>query len=325
MSAMGYRYSVVFLCCLWAAFLVAADSFTAELCPLSYLRYDTSNGYQLYATCSFGGGDSTEYRTSTLNLDQCLTNQNGALVPANSPSDKYPGGFSKTCWACGIHVQEAGPNWVYQVYLSCTCQLQVHEKMPGTPTYILDNVLLVNDGILQCTGDKGTACIGVEVTNPGDDHMPVLPTAKIVTTATPSSVTASTVTVTATGTLYQTVTNNSTATTTAVERKTVTETAIVTVVTTIVDTSMSTATTTATTTAITTESLDPITVTETHKKTQTKTSKVTETQSVTTTVSVTSPSTVLVTMSPTCPHTIFATITDSHFAVFTTIEQGARK
>ncbi|KAI0131683.1 hypothetical protein F4776DRAFT_671656 [Hypoxylon sp. NC0597] len=305
---MGFYY-ILFLSCLWAASLVSADPFSVDICPVFFLRRSTIDSdpdkFEFYATCK---DSSHGYRTSSLSLATCFTNQNGDLIQANTGAE-HPGPFSPTCWNCGISLE--GPKNIdgtgFNLILGCSCEHEVHEEAHSSTYITLDPAIFVTNGILGCFQDGGAAYNGVEIHYGPSVHLPMpLP--------------PTTTTLTTTVTRQQPTTLVTTVVTTATQNNTITSTDTVTTEATIVSTAIST----DVTTAITTVSPSPVTITKTPKKakpkTKTATKTLTETHSVTQTVYVTSPSTVVVTVTPTHSKTIFAEITDSHFALFSTSE-----
>ncbi|KAI1212496.1 uncharacterized protein F4807DRAFT_373711 [Annulohypoxylon truncatum] len=128
-------------CCILAlyyiqtAFLIAAQvpdkdpeynpawgpAFDTNICPQYYLRETNHNStltVELIATCT-DGSDTSQYRTSSLNLDQCLYNEEGDLF-ASEPQDFYTGPFSKTCNNCGLSFLSIDGD-TEGVYLKCSC------------------------------------------------------------------------------------------------------------------------------------------------------------------------------------------------------------
>ncbi|OTA95781.1 hypothetical protein M434DRAFT_28472 [Hypoxylon sp. CO27-5] len=315
---MGY-YRILLLSCLWVASLVTADPFSVDKCPIFYFRRSTSDSdpvkAEFLATCL---DNSRGYRTSSLNLDLCFTNQNGRLLQSNTDVP-HPGPFSPSCWNCGISLQ--GPmnsdHTGFSVHLHCSCEFEVHEDPHSQTEIPLEPAIFVDNGILGCFQNGGGAYNGVEI-HPGPDvHVP-MPPPPTTTTLTTTTTHIFTSTVTPTALQQHPTTLVTTMITTATQNNTIISTDTVTTGVAVVSTAIST----DVTTAVTTESPTTVTVTKTPKKAKpkTKTNTLTETQSVTQTVYITSPSTVVVTVTPTHSKVIFASITDSHFALFSTSE-----
>ncbi|KAI1417584.1 hypothetical protein F5Y13DRAFT_184920 [Hypoxylon sp. FL1857] len=329
MNATNY-HCVVFLFCLWVASLTAAESYSAYLCPLTYLQYDSDRHIYLYATCSVGGDNAQEYHNSFLNLDSCFTNQDGTLMQSNSPAVNFPGGFSGSCWNCAINLlpksTDGNQNIGFYTHIQCNCRHRDQAIQPANTHLALDDSIMVDGGIIECNGDRGVLYKGTEVSNPSDNKLPMLPPSMSTTVTaitTQNSAVTNTATLTVTATPSHDVTDTFTATATLTQNNTVTVTDTVTASTTIIDTAIST----DVTTAVTTATPAPVTITETHKKTHTETQQVTETHNLTETAYVTSVSTRLVTVTetPTPSKTIYAGITSSAFAVFTTEDLPPRQ
>ncbi|KAI0840455.1 hypothetical protein F5Y06DRAFT_294442 [Hypoxylon sp. FL0890] len=303
MNVMNY-YCIVFLFCLLSASLVAAEGvpFSVEQCPWFYLRQgepgNAADSVQLLATC-IDDRNSNNYSTSAIDLDKCLATDKG-LIEAMFATINGDKPLSGACSNCGLAIHLPGGDGRKAMAVAVRCLCVPTDPKGQNPTFDLDDVVTLSNGVLGCQDNTGIA-------QPYDTNFVprmVLPQSTTTTTAT--------------------------ATTTATQDNTVTSTATITVNSTVVSTAISTDATTAisisTTTAVTTESPTPVTVTEKPKKvkaktkTKTKTHKVTETHNVTETAYVTAVSTsvVTVTMTPTYSHTIFAEISDSHIAVFST-------
>ncbi|XDG00707.1 hypothetical protein ABKA04_000322 [Annulohypoxylon sp. FPYF3050] len=126
-------------------------AFDANLCPQYHLQETGNNAsitVNLIATCS-DSSNTTQYRTSSLNLDQCLYNEEGYLF-GSEPHDFYTGPFSKTCNNCGlsylsIDQQDEG------VYIKCTCLVGLgDDHTPRQSMYRLGRVVYVKNYTLGC-------------------------------------------------------------------------------------------------------------------------------------------------------------------------------
>ncbi|KAI1103772.1 hypothetical protein F4804DRAFT_352632 [Jackrogersella minutella] len=261
-------YFAVLLFSSWSLFFMAVsgDKFDINKCPWFYLQENDSEGDWptpwLVATCAVDQ-NLQEFRTSSINLDYCLTNLNGWLVPAN-PAVKYVGPFSKSCSNCGLvyHGPRADDNNKWSVRLSCICHPAVGgDPKEGSAAWIdLETALDVTNGTMECQSHTGN----------------ILP---YVTDATPKMI-PPLFTTTTSDTTY--INNTVTSTETATSNNTITATETVMASTTIVNTTTDTAVTTAVSSC---PSHTKVTVTKTKSK-ETVTTSVTATALITVLVSV---------------------------------------
>ncbi|KAI1143846.1 hypothetical protein F5Y05DRAFT_8382 [Hypoxylon sp. FL0543] len=301
MGAINHRRIIAFLC-LPAAPLVTAKipvqnpvsnpsrgpAFDAEICPWYHLREignRSSPTFELVATCS-SGNDSSQYRTSSLNLDPCIYNEDGSLFPSDPPGSD-PGPYTKSCSNCGLTVRDfdGDESNLTDVYLNCVCRpgKPLESKTPKDAALLLGQAVQVINHTLGCFQFDGKILTDYH----GYPEM-TLSTTTITVTTTAIATTNITITPTSSSASSTSTTTSSTSSSTSSSSET-----------------PSTATVTKTRK-----------VTKTHKVTRTQT--VTETEKATEPTPVPAPSTVFVTVTPTHSHTIYAEITNSHFALFTT-------
>ncbi|KAI1096310.1 hypothetical protein F5B19DRAFT_435778 [Rostrohypoxylon terebratum] len=126
-------------------------SFDANLCPQYHLEEvgdNASIAINLVATCS-DSSNRTQYRTSSLNLDQCLYNEEGYLF-GSEPHDFYTGPFSKSCSNCGLSYlsidrEDKG------IYIKCTCLVSLgDDRTPRQSIYRLGRIVYVKNYTLGC-------------------------------------------------------------------------------------------------------------------------------------------------------------------------------
>ncbi|KAI0386282.1 hypothetical protein F5Y04DRAFT_289968 [Hypomontagnella monticulosa] len=267
MWALNYYHYLALLLCWGAVSVVGARTgFSVDLCPWFYLRGNYQNPkmsttlLELVTTCSVGDRNSGEYRTSSIDLDLCIQNDQGSLKAKDS------GIFTKTCKGCGLKVSGSmdEPYNDYTLMLECSCDSDNFGLMVTTGLLIgdtdpfsgIDDIFTVEDGTIYCAERAGTL-----VPTNGTDTWP---------RGIPSPGT---------------------------KEVSVTVTSFATNISTAISSALSTDTNTATSTLISTvtgscESASPTTVTKKHKITKT------ETMNVTQTVQVTSVLTMLITAKP---------------------------
>ncbi|KAI1375047.1 hypothetical protein F4677DRAFT_446954 [Hypoxylon crocopeplum] len=189
----------------------AENAFDIHKCPSYYLReltklnYEEEIAYRLYATCF----DGKQYRTSVLDLNLCLSNLAGVLVPADEPHKEKPGyktgGFTGSCNNCGLTLY--GPQSGDGLFsMRCHCRTMDGRTYLTVP-YTLTDVLTVENGTLGCLGHTGN-----EV--PYGDDSPRMVPAPTETPAESLSATLSEVAHNYTTTITSTVTANATITAT---------------------------------------------------------------------------------------------------------------
>ncbi|KAI0887266.1 uncharacterized protein GGS22DRAFT_186099 [Annulohypoxylon maeteangense] len=126
-------------------------AFDTNTCPEYYLRETGNNStltIELVATCS-DGSDTSQYRTSSLNLDQCLYNEEGDLF-SSEPHDYYTGPFSKTCHNCGLAFLSIDGD-TEGVYLRCTCWVAIDDDhTPKQSMFRLGRSIYVKNSTLGC-------------------------------------------------------------------------------------------------------------------------------------------------------------------------------
>ncbi|KAI1457687.1 hypothetical protein F4805DRAFT_457604 [Annulohypoxylon moriforme] len=159
-------------------------AFDTNLCPLYYLREtgnSTHTSIELVATCS-NGGNTSQYRTSSLNLDQCLFNEEGDLFPSE-PNDWYSGPFSKTCLNCGLaYLSVEGST--EGVYLRCSCLRGLgDDRTPNLTGFHLGRSIHVKNDTLGCFEFNGQI-----IGNPIPYVNVTSPTASVVTVTTTATI-----------------------------------------------------------------------------------------------------------------------------------------
>ncbi|KAI1646157.1 uncharacterized protein F4817DRAFT_317098 [Daldinia loculata] len=107
---------------------VQPQMFDNSICPWYYIRqnyHDSTEVYtmELIATCGVTVNSALEYHTSLLDLDRCFVNKDGNIKLATA--DMAPlGGFSKTCWSCGL--MNIGPHNITpdtsKPIIACQCK-----------------------------------------------------------------------------------------------------------------------------------------------------------------------------------------------------------
>ncbi|KAI2785342.1 hypothetical protein F4815DRAFT_17303 [Daldinia loculata] len=107
---------------------VQPQMFDNSICPWYYIRqnyHDSTDVYtmELIATCGVTVNSALEYHTSLLDLDRCFVNKDGNIKLATA--DMAPlGGFSKTCWSCGL--MNIGPHNITpdtsKPIIACQCK-----------------------------------------------------------------------------------------------------------------------------------------------------------------------------------------------------------
>ncbi|KAI1661566.1 hypothetical protein F4813DRAFT_344903 [Daldinia decipiens] len=107
---------------------VQPQMFDSSICPWYYIRQNYHNSMDVYtmeliATCGVTVNSALEYHTSLLDLDKCFVNKDGNIKLATV--DMAPlGGFSKTCWSCGL--MNIGPHDITpdtsKPIIACQCK-----------------------------------------------------------------------------------------------------------------------------------------------------------------------------------------------------------
>ncbi|OTB08641.1 hypothetical protein M426DRAFT_7372 [Hypoxylon sp. CI-4A] len=166
-----------------ASVVADVSSFKLDVCPWAYVN-STGGTIQLVATCAIGDGPD-QYQTSTLDLDKCLTNYDGALYDINV-TFAYPGPFSKTCIHCGLWGDG-------DYYFACACYRRDQDLPFAAASMNLNEAVTIENGTLYCHGMPGDVKPYSESATP----KMIPPDLSTTTTVTVDQVIANNITVTA--------------------------------------------------------------------------------------------------------------------------------
>ncbi|KAI1393717.1 uncharacterized protein F4822DRAFT_439662 [Hypoxylon trugodes] len=202
------RHYVAFCLGLWAASFVGADDnshdnlfFISSLCPWFYFRQNRMAS-ELVSICSTSDSGDGVYRTSVLDLNQCVVNDDGTLKVIADDSQTSPGKFEESCHYCGLILTNDDSD-VYITKLTCYCNRHDAQEMPTWSSVDLTHGIGVNNGTLNCYHGQSKLIV-----NPSDTDPQVIPMQTPITqtaTTTMNNTMANTATVTATFTSNATI------------------------------------------------------------------------------------------------------------------------
>ncbi|KAI0845162.1 hypothetical protein F5Y00DRAFT_179194 [Daldinia vernicosa] len=213
------------LSCLQGLSLVSAEPqmFDNSICPWYYLRQNYHNSFDVYtveliATCGVAVNSALEYHTSLLDLDRCFVNKDGNIKLA-TPDMAPLGGFSKTCWSCGL--MNIGPHDITpdtsKPIIACQCK----PEEPSTDrsrdaSFEFDQGIWIDkNGVIGCLDHTADIIPYSNSTTPKMIPPNLLaPPATVTSTVTSTEVQNNTLINTATETNNATVVNTATATAT---------------------------------------------------------------------------------------------------------------
>ncbi|OTB08640.1 hypothetical protein M426DRAFT_7371 [Hypoxylon sp. CI-4A] len=190
--------------------------FNIDICPWYYLResYGGNRLVEFFATCFVNENSAEEYRTSSLDLDLCLQDNNG-IMQANLVSSEP---LSDKCSECGLvlHQPYTAKETLYTVALRCECETASGNSSVIASMASMTAMLNVTNGILQCNSHAGT-----EISYSADASSKMIPPPSTITQHDTATATA---TVTSEATLVSTTTVFTAATSSSMSRSTVTGT-----------------------------------------------------------------------------------------------------